>query len=418
MKKRTGSSAAALLDDIEDRARPSRPSSKRAEPMRVRPVLPRETGAGYDGRDEDTTEFVRSSAARRRIRRGLTLRTQQGRWTFGIGALVLVGTLGASGVAANRYLNTSPRFLIASSEFIEFEGNHHVSRAQMLNVFGEDIERNLFHVPMADRRSQLESIPWVEHATVMRLLPNHIRVDVTERKPVAFVRQAGNIGMVDATGVLLDVPPDAPGNPDYSFPVLTGLTPAQTPQERHDRVALYLAFVKDLDSDGQHTSARLSEIDVSDPEDVKALLQDRGSDILVHFGNQGFLARYRRFQDHIVEWHSQYPRLTGVDLRYDSQAVLQMPPKDASVQGGEQGAATSGNAHSAAEKPSPATPAKVAVTSSPAHAGTKPAPRPAKAPHRAKAAASQQDMQKRVQQIREWMLKRQQQRAAAAARSQ
>ena len=94
---------------------------------------------------------------------------------------------------------------------------------------------------------------------------------------------------------------------------------------------LYAAFLKDLDSDGKSTSALLSEIDLSNPEDAKALIPDHNSEILVHFGKENFLARYKRFEGHIAEWRSQYPRLSNVDMRYERQVVLQMPPKDATI---------------------------------------------------------------------------------------
>jgi cell division protein FtsQ len=96
------------------------------------------------------------------------------------------------------------------------------------------VDRNIFTIPLAERRAELESLPWVEHATVMRLLPNRVRVAIVERTPVAFVRQGTEIGLVDANGVLLDLPgPDdgaghgpLPPNPHYSFPVLTGISAA------------------------------------------------------------------------------------------------------------------------------------------------------------------------------------------------
>ena len=87
----------------------------------------------------------------------------------------------------------------------QIEGNHHLTRAQLLSVFGEDVEQNVLTVSLANRRAGLERLPWVEHATVMRLLPNKLRVSVVERKPVAFVRQGRHIGLVDAHGVLLDM---------------------------------------------------------------------------------------------------------------------------------------------------------------------------------------------------------------------
>jgi cell division protein FtsQ len=76
---------------------------------------------------------------------------------------------------------------------IEATGLTEVSRAEMLPVFGEDIGRNIFFVPIGLRRKQLEAIPWVERATVMRVLPDQIRVNVVERQPVAFTRQGSRL---------------------------------------------------------------------------------------------------------------------------------------------------------------------------------------------------------------------------------
>ena len=201
----------------------------------------------------------------------------------------------------------------------------------MLSVFGADLERNIFRVPLGERQADVERLPWVAHATVMRLLPNRIRVEVVERVPVAFVRDGGRIGLVDANGVLLDVPPDTPGTAGYTFPVVTGVKASESGDARAEQMKLYAAFLRDLDSDGKNTSTLLSEIDLSDPEDARALIPDHNAEILVHFGKENFLARYRRFEEHVAEWRSQYPRLSNVDMRYERQVVLQMPPRDATV---------------------------------------------------------------------------------------
>ena len=65
--------------------------------------------------------------------------------------------------------------------------------------------RNVFFVPLNDRRRQLEKIPWIEKATVMRVLPDELRISVVERTPVALVRHGQQIGLVDANGVLLSM---------------------------------------------------------------------------------------------------------------------------------------------------------------------------------------------------------------------
>ena len=191
----------------------------------------------------------------------------------------------------------------------------------MLPVFGEDIGRNIFFVPLSARRRDLEKIPWVERATVMRLMPDRIRIAVVERKPVAFTRTGQQIGLVDANGVLLTMAAHTMAERHYSFPVLTGIDAGDPAESRKARMAVYLRLMAELDARGKHNSEQISEIDLTDPEDARVLMPEQGADILAHFGEDHFLERYQRYQAHIAEWRQQYPHLAAVDLRYEQQVV-------------------------------------------------------------------------------------------------
>jgi cell division protein FtsQ len=250
--------------------------------------------------------------------------SKAGRIILGVSALLVLGSITATGLALKTYLSRDARFRIAGTENIQVTGLTEVSRNDMLPVFGEDIGRNIFHVPLALRRRQLEQIPWVKRATVMRLLPDQIRVSIVERQPVAFTRIGNQVGLVDANGVLLAMSPAAMVRHHYSFPVLTGIDPGDPAAARKTRMAVYLRLMDDLDSTGQHYSQQISEIDLTDPEDARILMPEQGTDILAHFGEDHFLERYQRFQAHIAEWRQQYPHLASVDLRYDQQVVLDM----------------------------------------------------------------------------------------------
>jgi cell division protein FtsQ len=222
------------------------------------------------------------------------------------------------------YLERDSRFRIAGTSQIQATGLTEISRSQMLPVFGEDVGRNIFFVPIGERRKELEAIPWVEHATVMRVLPDEIRVNVVERQPVAFTRQGQQIGLVDASGVLLDMSPATMAAHHYSFPVVTGIDPGDKPESRQGRMALYGRLMVELDANNQHNTEQISEIDLTDPEDARVRIPAQGADILAHFGEDHFLERYQRYQAHIAEWRQQYPKLAAVDLRYDHQVVLEM----------------------------------------------------------------------------------------------
>jgi cell division protein FtsQ len=249
-----------------------------------------------------------------------------GRVSLGLGALILLCGFTAGFLVLKTYLSRDSRFRVAGAGNIEASGLTQVSRAELLPVFGEDIGRNIFFVPLSERRKQLEAIPWVERATVMRLLPDQIRVSVVERRPVAFVRQGQQVGLVDAEGVLLTMPAAMMAQHHYSFPVVTGIDPKDPLPSRKARMAVYERLLAELDAGNQHISEQISEIDLTDAQDARVLMPEQGTDILAHFGDDRFMERYQRYKTHIAEWRQQYPKLAAVDLRYESQVVLEMTP--------------------------------------------------------------------------------------------
>ena len=248
--------------------------------------------------------------------------------------LAVVGLAVAIVWQTRSFLHHDPRFTISSASSIRIVGNSQLTRADLLSVFGPDIGRNIFYVPLARRQRELEQIPWVEHATVMRILPNQIRVAVAERTPIAFAEVNGRIELVDAAGVLLQMSPQDMAAKHYSFPVVTGITAAQTPAARAARMQLYQRFLRDLDADGGNISAQFSEIDLSDPDDVRATVAANGTGVLLYFGQEDFLARWQNYQAHIAQWRAQYPSLASVDLRYSDEVVLKManPPAPPAAQ--------------------------------------------------------------------------------------
>jgi cell division protein FtsQ len=288
-----------------------------------------------------------------------------GRILLATGALIVLGAITTGVVLLRNVLERDGRFRIAGTENIQAAGLSQVSRSEIVPVFGEDIGKNIFFINLDDRRKQLEQIPWIEKATVMRILPDRIHVSVVERTPVAFVREGQQIELVDADGVLLNMSPEGMTQHHYSFPVVTGIDPRDPAASRKARMATYQRLISDLDSAGQHLSQQISEIDLTDPEDARVLMPEQGGDILAHFGDEQFLTRYQRYKTHIGEWRQQYPRLASVDLRYDNDVVLQMTP-------GSGGATGSVNAGDGKPALMPQQAAKSADTSSPAISSAKP----------------------------------------------
>jgi cell division protein FtsQ len=268
---------------------------------------------------EEESPFLRAQK-RVAIRRGPLPAKAANRLRRFLLAGAVVAAAGALGSAAYFYATHSWRFRIDSSDHLAVEGIANVPYAQVLEVFGADIGRNIFFVPLAERKKQLEEIPWVESAAVMRLLPNHLKVQVRERTPVAFVRISSKVLLIDPSGVLLELP--ARSSKKYSFPLITGMQESEPLSTRAARMKIYSRLVDALDAGGAGYSRYISEVELSDPEDVKLTVSDPDGAVLVHLGDEQFLDRYRTYLAHVQEWRQQFGKVESVDLRYDRQVIV------------------------------------------------------------------------------------------------
>jgi len=231
-------------------------------------------------------------------------------------AALSVGALGA--VTLYHFGEHSWRFRIESSDNIEVTGIENVTKAQIMEVMGADIGRNIFFIPLSQQKSQLEQIPWVESASVMRFVPNRLKVEIHERTPVAFARVGPRISLIDAQGTLMELPPKH----RYSFPVILGMNPGEPLSTRIPRMKAYNELVNELDSSGAHYSEDLSEVDLSDLENLKVRANDPAGDVLVELGSSNYLKRYTTYVSHVKEWRQQFQKLESVNLRYDNQVIV------------------------------------------------------------------------------------------------
>jgi len=290
------------------------------------------------------------------------------KWVGVAGLIVLFGSL--AGAAVYRYGEHSWRFRIDSSDNIEISGIHNVTHAQVMEVVGGDIGRNIFFIPLAERKAQLEKIPWAESASVMRFVPNRLTVEIHERTPVAFARIGSRIMLIDSGGTLMELP--GPGKQKYSFPVIVGMNPGEPLSTREARMRIYNDLVRQLDSDGSRYSQALSEVDITDPDDVKVQANDSAGAVLVHLGSNDYLNRYRIYVTHIQGWRQQFERLESVDLRYDKQIIVNpdmegMPKAAPLTQAAAQAAMAAGVKsaaliHVVSSKPAPTMPPAKSVT--------------------------------------------------------
>ena len=266
---------------------------------------------------DQESPFLRAQKRVSARRRSLPKKTAHGLiWGSVAAVLFGIGALAAGGLYS--YGEHSWRFRLQSSDDIEITGMQNVTRAQVMEVMGADIGRNIFFIPLRQQKAQLEQIPWVESASVMRFVPNRLKVEIHERTPVAFARVGAHISLIDAAGTLMELP----HNHKYSFPVILGMNPGEPLSTRAPRMKAYNEVIRELDSEGAHYSQDLSEVDLSDLDDIKVRANDPAGDVLLELGSSDYLKRYKIYVTHVREWRQQFQKLESVNLRYDNQVIV------------------------------------------------------------------------------------------------
>ena len=226
-------------------------------------------------------------------------------------------------VFAGRFAFFSPQMLLLKTDQIELAGNHIVGRESIVNVFYPDRGRSVLRVPLDDRRSKIEEIGWVESATVQRILPNRLRVEVTERTPVAFARNGNEIVLIDAHGVLLDRPADV----DMRFPIVSGVSDSLAREERERRMQIYQDLVRSLNIVNADSSSQLSEVDLSNPKNVRIVMAgipgvNATQAVNIKFGSGDFTSKYRMLVENFAQWQANAGCVHSVDLQFTRQIVL------------------------------------------------------------------------------------------------
>jgi len=257
------------------------------------------------------------------VRRGRFARLRRVlRWS-GFSLLVIL-PVGYSGYRLAVYGLTSPRFMLTSGDDITVEGNRYVSREEVLNVLGFPSSGklthgvNIFRFSLEAGRKQLEAIPWVKSATLARAYPNRLAVSLTERTPVAFVNIEGRMKLVDGEGVLLDKPERG----SFDFPVLAGLDAGGGREERVARLGLFQQFSQEILGDAAASGWLVSEVDLADADDLRAVLVRDRDTLLVHFGHASFGERFQNFLNLLPEVRKSHDKIDSIDLRYRNQIVV------------------------------------------------------------------------------------------------
>ena len=130
---------------------------------------------------------------------------------FAWGALVLIGAVGLYGLSVGGHVQAArdavtgqTNELLALSGFsiqdVRVTGRANTQKDELLHAVGVERGDPIFGFDTQTARQRIERLGWVDTATVTRLLPDTIRIEITEREPFALWQRGGELSLIDASG--------------------------------------------------------------------------------------------------------------------------------------------------------------------------------------------------------------------------
>ena len=226
---------------------------------------------------------------------------------------------------------------------IEVQGTSRVSADEVQSLVRKEVEKTgVWKADLKGLNARLEKLPWVKRAVVSRVLPDGVRVRITERVPRAVARTAsGRFRWVDDDAVLLGEMLPTDQMPPFFLRGLNEDDPEGARAENRERVAKFVGLQHDWDVAG--LSERVSEVNVIDVRDIRAQLAGDDSHIEVRLGSQDYGKRLKDALE-VLDAQRQSPRgalISYIDLSQGRRAIV--------------GLTSGAHANATADSPGPAT---------------------------------------------------------------
>ncbi|MEM7434589.1 MAG: FtsQ-type POTRA domain-containing protein [Myxococcota bacterium] len=189
-----------------------------------------------------------------------------------VGAWLVDQTLG--------YARTADAFAVRE---IVVEGTERLRDLDVRRAAGLQIGSNAFQVSMEEARDRLLHHPWVKDATVIRKLPNRVRVEVVERTPVALVALDDLYLVSEEGAVFKRIGVDDPAD----LPVITGIASEQFYDDFDYRRAVLLrsmAVLQDYEGAGLAEREPVSEIHFDGAHGVELFVGEDGMHVRLGHG--------------------------------------------------------------------------------------------------------------------------------------
>jgi cell division protein FtsQ len=205
--------------------------------------------------------------------------------------VVIVITLVGVVIAGYRVAATARLFQIRS---IDIKGNSRASTEELQSFVKKEVAKTgVWQADLTDLSAKLQRLPWVRRAIVTRVLPDEVRVRITERVPRAVVHtSSGRLRWVDDDAVLLGEMLPTDQMPSFFLRGWNEEESEAARKENSEKVQAFLQLQREWESAG--LAERVSEVNLGDIRDVRAQLAGDDSQIEVRLGAENLTNRLRQ----------------------------------------------------------------------------------------------------------------------------
>jgi cell division septal protein FtsQ len=209
---------------------------------------------------------------------------------------------------------------------IHINGCKQLDADQLREVIHREFPANLLKIDLQQVKQRLEKETWAKQVELRRILPSDLIIDITERIPAVTLEMNGDLMVADEEGILLGKYDPQLGKLDV--PVFKGIlgdepeTYLLYQEENAARIRQGMLMLSEIASGSPQYSKIISEVDISDRNNLKFLLVDDTAE--VYIGNKNYLERFQKFVNNPNEYQklkTQYNQIDVIDLRFDHKIV-------------------------------------------------------------------------------------------------
>lgn len=205
-------------------------------------------------------------------------------------SMAILICLGALGFVGYRTVTASDFFDVRR---VDIRGAERASRQEIQHIVKTQTERSgVWNADLLDIKAKVERLPFVKTVAVSRVLPNGIRVNITEKIPLAVVRFATGDYLVDGEGTILAELKKAEEKLPFAMAGWDETKSEKAGKDNIERIKMYQKMLSEWKQ--FELASRVRMVNLADMREPRAVTEDSGATVSIAVGRENFGENLRR----------------------------------------------------------------------------------------------------------------------------